>query len=220
MSDLVKRLRRLEGGLSHTTMSGEIEVIDATIGEIKRLEQLAFKHMAEDANRRQRIEELEKMLAERNHNIDLTCVAPVYGLNACGYRTLHDGGRWGCKYESLCEYQTPKRPVVCWNPNDTKFKINPLPAEQDYDAEKREEINGDRKEAEQPEKEHLDGTDKLCFAIYGRGPMTHDYLGGANAQMLYDGAKLISDLHARLAAVEKERDELKARLTKYEGGGK
>ena len=60
MSDLVKRLRRLEGGLSHTTMSGEIEVIDATIGEIERLEQLAFKHMAEDANRKQRIEELEK----------------------------------------------------------------------------------------------------------------------------------------------------------------
>ena len=60
MSDLVKRLRRLEGGLSHTTMSGEIEVIDATIGEIERLEKLAFRHMAEDANRKQRIEELEK----------------------------------------------------------------------------------------------------------------------------------------------------------------
>ena len=76
MSDLVKRLRRLEGGLSHTTMSGEIEVIDATIGEIERLEQLAFRHMAEDANRKQRIEELEKERDElKRKGEELCCLS-------------------------------------------------------------------------------------------------------------------------------------------------
>ena len=39
-----------------------------------------------------------------------------------------------------------------------------------------------------------DGTDRLCMAVYGRPAKPRDYIGGANAQMLYDAADLVSAL--------------------------
>jgi hypothetical protein len=39
-----------------------------------------------------------------------------------------------------------------------------------------------------------DGTDRLCRAVYGRPAEPRDYLGGANAQMLYDAADMIEAL--------------------------
>ena len=39
-----------------------------------------------------------------------------------------------------------------------------------------------------------DGTDRLCMAVYGRPAEPRDYIGGANAQMLYDAADMIESL--------------------------
>ena len=39
-----------------------------------------------------------------------------------------------------------------------------------------------------------DGTDRLCMAVYGRPAEPRDYIGGANAQMLYDAADMIEAL--------------------------
>lgn len=44
------------------------------------------------------------------------------------------------------------------------------------------------------EKEKLDGTNTLCLAVYGRKAKPKDYIGGSEANMLYDAAKLIHKL--------------------------
>ncbi|MBA1445851.1 MAG: hypothetical protein M3H12_18680 [Chromatiales bacterium] len=36
-----------------------------------------------------------------------------------------------------------------------------------------------------------DGTDALCLALYGRKAKPADYLGGSEAKMLYDAAKVV-----------------------------
>jgi hypothetical protein len=41
----------------------------------------------------------------------------------------------------------------------------------------------------------LDGTDRLCWALYGHAPKAQDYLGGSEAKMLHDAADEI--LHLR-----------------------
>lgn len=40
----------------------------------------------------------------------------------------------------------------------------------------------------------MDGTDRLCMALYGRPAKPADFLGGADAKMLHDAATRIADL--------------------------
>jgi hypothetical protein len=55
----------------------------------------------------------------------------------------------------------------------------------------------------------MDGTDKLCLAVYNREPISSDYIGWFNARMLHDATKLIYDLLA-------ERDALRAKVRDLE----
>jgi hypothetical protein len=60
----------------------------------------------------------------------------------------------------------------------------------------------------------LDGTDRLCMALYGRLSEAEDYLGGSDAKMLHDAADRITQLQTQLdslrarAAWRKEIEEL------------
>ena len=45
-----------------------------------------------------------------------------------------------------------------------------------------------------------DGTDTLCLALYGRPARPSDYLGGAEAAMLHDAARLIRTIRAHQKA--------------------
>lgn len=47
-----------------------------------------------------------------------------------------------------------------------------------------------------------DGTEALCAALYGRRAEPRDYLGGANAKMLYDAASALSNLHGSAWLIE------------------
>lgn len=40
----------------------------------------------------------------------------------------------------------------------------------------------------------VDGTDRLCRALYQRAPRAKDYAGGSEARMLYDAANVIENL--------------------------
>ena len=47
----------------------------------------------------------------------------------------------------------------------------------------------------------MDGTDKLCEAVYGRTARACDYLGGTDAKLLTDATDLIRALQAENARV-------------------
>lgn len=58
---------------------------------------------------------------------------------------------------------------------------------------------------EDKDKKYYDGTDRLCHAVYGRDAEARDYIGGSNAQMLYDAANLIDRLEKILSASTNEK---------------
>jgi hypothetical protein len=55
-------------------------------------------------------------------------------------------------------------------------------------------LNGGRGPWHPASEPKMDGVDRLCMAVYGRPAKPRDYIGGANAQMLYDAADLINAL--------------------------
>ena len=60
-----------------------------------------------------------------------------------------------------------------------------------------------------------DGTERLCFAVYGRPAQPRDFLGGSQAHMLHDAADTIAALRAVVDAAreaEAERDALRERV--------
>ena len=69
MSELVKRLREAIKYCDKEKQILMMLLIRDAADEIERLEKWAFKHMAEDANRRQRIEELEKERDELKESV-------------------------------------------------------------------------------------------------------------------------------------------------------
>jgi len=48
----------------------------------------------------------------------------------------------------------------------------------------------------------MDGTETLCRAVYKRKAAAKDYVGGADANMLYDAATAINQFRGALAASE------------------
>lgn len=61
----------------------------------------------------------------------------------------------------------------------------------------------------------LDGTDRLCQAVYGRKSLPRDYIGGSSARMLHDAAALIEALADRASS-----PALKADCAQLLPGGK
>ena len=56
-----------------------------------------------------------------------------------------------------------------------------------------------------------DGTDLLCKALYGRKGTATDWLGGSEARMLHDAAKVITGLREQLATADPCRDGCRQR---------
>ena len=63
-----------------------------------------------------------------------------------------------------------------------------------YDNDWKKEFNPRTSRLEEkPTSSCGDGTDRLCMAVYGRPAEPRDYIGAANAQMLYDAADMIEN---------------------------
>lgn len=63
----------------------------------------------------------------------------------------------------------------------------------------------------------MDGTDRLCHALYGRPAACNDYLGGSEAKMLHDAADALAAERARTADLERRLREAEAESATLRG---
>jgi len=52
----------------------------------------------------------------------------------------------------------------------------------------------------------MDGTETLCKELYGRPEQARDYIGGSEAQMLYDAAAKIAELKELLCMMTPDKE--------------